>query len=71
MLTWRRGLPDVPGYYWVRLTDQNPARYPIDPYIVEVREYGDGLAIGNSTLKGWRRMEAADWAGPIELPQEV
>ena len=63
MLTWKKGLPTQPGYYWFRnsfpwsVTDDQPR-------IELVRDYAGALAIGNSSLIGLERFEAGEWAGP-------
>jgi hypothetical protein len=63
--TWTKGLPTEPGYYWFR-----NALYREPEQVVHVRIYVGKLAVGNSAIEGWDRMETADWAGPIPLPEE-
>lgn len=66
-LVWKRKLPITPGYYWLR----NLAyKSMTNPYIVLVRDFGDGTYVNNSPLRGWKAMENAEWAGPIPLPTE-
>lgn len=60
-LRWKRGLPTKPGWYWLRSAGETEE-------IVRIREYGGKLALGNSSLNGWSRMEASEWAGPITKP---
>lgn len=60
-LKWKLGLPTVPGWYWLRESDET--------HIVKIRDYCGRLALGNSVLKGWSTMEKAFWAGPIPEPK--
>jgi hypothetical protein len=68
-MKWRKTPPTVPGWYWFR----NLARKDdVTPTVVHIRDFGgEGLALGNSYLKGWKSMETAEWAGPIDRPEEV
>lgn len=66
-LIWRKGLPNKVGYYWFRNVRHRDEK---EPQIYHVRDYAGQLAIGNSRLQGWTRMEEGEWAGPIEMPLE-
>lgn len=66
-LIWKKGLPTEIGWYWFRNVEHADFS---DPLIYYVRKRGGELAISNSTLRGWNRMEQGEWAGPIPLPAE-
>jgi hypothetical protein len=61
-MIWQNKLPTEPGWYWIK----GPTS--VEPYIGYVRLYCNELAIGNSPIKGWKRMEQSMWAGPIPEP---
>lgn len=66
-LTWKKGLPTEPGYYWFRNMERGDNR---GPSIYSVREYGGRLSIDNAAIAGWTVLEEGEWAGPIPLPAE-
>ncbi len=70
-LIWKRGLPDKPGWYWRRDARPDFITKRRETVIVHVRDYARKLAVGNSTIEGWLEMEQAEWAGPIQLPEEA
>ena len=61
-MKWFHGLPKETGYYWFRNTK---IKDEWEPHIHQVRNYAGKLAIGNSYLENWPRMETGEWAGPI------
>ena len=64
-LIWKQGLPKEVGWYWYR---NLLFKGDEEPRIEHIRDYAGELAIGNSTLHNWTRMQEAEWAGPIPLP---
>jgi hypothetical protein len=66
-MKWKKGLPTKDGYYWYRDPLQ---KHDSEPRILHIRDYAGRLALDNSALEGWDRMERADWAGPIPLPED-
>lgn len=66
MLYWKKGIPQVDGWYWVQW---NLKDYPdAIPAVVFVHEFAGDRAIAKCKLTGWERAEKANWAGPIPLP---
>ena len=73
---WKKGLPTIPGYYWVYANDNEP------PFIWEVDEDMTVFGMGDEVPKYYIKprlfsrntgtMEEINnylWFGPIEIPK--
>ena len=62
---WTRSVPKVTGYYWVREFPQKMREPHVS--ILEIRKYGNNLAINNCSIRWAYEDKDIDWAGPIPI----
>lgn len=69
-MTWTKTKPTEPGWYWVRMTDDNGRRYGPEIHCFELSRHNLNPAAPEPIDGPWSR-EGWEWfAGPIPEPEK-